>query len=72
MITRIAFFLVLTFSFQAQAQTESSCPRKLPAGTTCWNGQDENGAFYWIAKPANWNGMLIVHVHGGPRTSFAP
>jgi pimeloyl-ACP methyl ester carboxylesterase len=70
MITRIVFFLVLTFSFQAQAQSESSCPRKLPPSTTCWNGQDENGAFYWIAKPANWNGMLIVHVHGGPRTSM--
>jgi len=70
MSTRILLFLVLTFSLQVQAQTESSCPRKLPAGTSCWNGRDENGAFYWIAKPANWNGMLIVHVHGGPRMAM--
>jgi len=68
MIALILFVLALAFSLPAQAQTEASCPKQLPSGTTCWNGQDENGAFYWIARPANWNGMLIVHVHGGPRT----
>jgi alpha-beta hydrolase superfamily lysophospholipase len=70
MFARILFILALTLGASAQAQTETSCPKKVPSGTTCWNGHDENGAFYWIAKPANWNGMLIVHVHGGPRTSL--
>lgn len=52
----------------ALAQAEAPCPKSLPAGTVCHNGQDDKGAYYWIAKPANWNGMLVVHVHGGPRT----
>jgi hypothetical protein len=68
MIARILFLLALAFSLPVMAQTETPCPKKLPAGTTCWNGQDANGAFYWIARPSHWNGMLIVHVHGGPRT----
>lgn len=33
----------------------------------CWRGQDENGAHLLIARPAAWNGRLVVHVHGGPR-----
>lgn len=69
MTARLIFFLALTLSISAQAQTEAPCPMKLPAGATCWNGQDENGAFYLIARPANWNGSLIVHVHGGPRSA---
>jgi pimeloyl-ACP methyl ester carboxylesterase len=55
----------------AQAQTEMTCPNGLPAGTTCYNGKDENGAFYFIAKPADWNNMLVVHAHGGP-SNFGP
>ena len=23
-------------------------------------------AYYWIAVPADWNGTLVVHAHGGP------
>jgi len=45
------------------------CPKEvkdLPAGTTCWSGQDEMGAYYWIVKPKNWNGNLVLHAHGGP------
>jgi hypothetical protein len=30
-------------------------------------GQDQNGAYYWIAIPKTWNGTLVVHTHGGPR-----
>ena len=52
MIARVAFFLALALSLPVQAQTETPCPKKLPAATTCWNGRDENGAFYWIARPA--------------------
>ena len=57
--------------FSAQAQTEMTCPSGLLAGATCYNGKDENGAFYFIAKPANWNNMLVVHAHGGPN-DFGP
>ena len=42
------------------------CPSELPAGTQCFSGADENGAYYWIAIPANWNHVLVVHAHGGP------
>ena len=70
MLARILLFLfALALNLPVQAQMETPCPKKLPGGTSCWNGRDENGAFYWIAKPANWNGVLIVHVHGGPRTA---
>ena len=51
----------------ARAQQEAPCPAELPAGTTCHAGRDANGSYYWIAKPANWNGVLVVHSHGGPR-----
>ena len=42
------------------------CPADLPAETTCYSGKDGNGAFYLLAKPNNWNGMLVVAAHGGP------
>ena len=42
------------------------CPTRLPAGATCYGGQDANGAFYAFAIPADWNGSLVVHSHGGP------
>jgi hypothetical protein len=51
------------------AQESAPCPKKLPAGAQCWNGRDANGAYYWIAKPRDWNGVLVVHSHGGPRTA---
>ncbi|MBN9410700.1 MAG: hypothetical protein J0H69_16235 [Burkholderiales bacterium] len=55
------------------ATTESApqamaCPAKaqLPAGTRCLSGQDSAGAHYLIAVPAQWNGTLVMHAHGGP------
>lgn len=45
----------------------SACPPGLPDTVSCWRGQDENGAHLLIARPAEWNGRLVVHVHGGPR-----
>jgi pimeloyl-ACP methyl ester carboxylesterase len=52
----------------ARAQPASSnCPlAELPAATQCFSGADDNGAYYWIAIPANWNHVLVVHSHGGP------
>ncbi|MBC6450927.1 alpha/beta hydrolase family protein [Actinokineospora xionganensis] len=43
-----------------------ACPAELPANTTCHGGQDDNGAFYSMAIPQNWNGTLVLHAHGGP------
>ncbi|MGA0545124.1 hypothetical protein ACO2Q1_07600 [Brevundimonas sp. VNH65] len=47
---------------------EAACPSGLPGGTRCWRGGTAQGAFYWIAVPADWSGGLVVHAHGGPRT----
>lgn len=59
--------LVFSSTYCLAAQpVQQSCPSGLPADTTCWSGQDEAGAYYWIAKPNHWNGMLVLHAHGGP------
>ena len=54
-------------AFEARAQAEAPCPAELPAGSACFNGKDANGSYYWIAKPAKDNGVLVIHSHGGPR-----
>ena len=46
--------------------TAKACPDSVPAGTRCWFGQDSAGAHYLIAMPATWNGVLVLHAHGGP------
>lgn len=43
-----------------------ACPADVAVKTTCYTGQDANGAYYAIAVPKNWNGSLVVHAHGGP------
>jgi hypothetical protein len=45
----------------------AACPPGLAEDTTCWRGQDRNGAYLLIARPRDWNGRLVVHIHGGPR-----
>lgn len=50
----------------ARAREGHACPEGVAAGTTCYTGQDQNGAYYWIAIPAHWNHVLVVHSHGGP------
>ncbi len=55
-------------SAQAIEPEQASCPPSLPSGTTCHAGRSVDGAWYWTAYPADWNGTLIVHAHGGPRT----
>ena len=42
------------------------CPAGLPDATRCLTGRDDAGAFYWIAVPPAWNGVLVLHAHGGP------
>lgn len=53
---------------QAGTVRSEACPASLPDGTRCWSGRAESGAWWWYARPADWNGRLIVHAHGGPRT----
>jgi alpha-beta hydrolase superfamily lysophospholipase len=48
------------------APQATACPDELPAATRCLGGKDSAGAFYLIAMPADWNGHLVVHAHGGP------
>jgi alpha-beta hydrolase superfamily lysophospholipase len=48
------------------APQATACPAELPASTRCLGGRDSAGAFYLIAMPADWNGTLVVHSHGGP------
>src|ERR1700732_2010585 len=48
------------------AEQGHACPEGVPAGTNCYSGQDQNGAYYWIAIPEHWNHVLMVHSHGGP------
>lgn len=43
-----------------------ACPAEVPAGTRCLSGKDSAGAFYVVAMPAQWNGTLVLHAHGGP------
>ena len=42
------------------------CPEGVPDGTRCLRGQDAAGAHYLIAMPKAWNGVLVLHTHGGP------
>ena len=46
--------------------TTTPCPKGVPADTRCYSGQDGAGDFYWIAIPADWNRVLVMHAHGGP------
>ncbi|MEJ8857019.1 hypothetical protein WKW79_20755 [Variovorax robiniae] len=48
------------------APKPTPCPASVPSTATCLAGVDSKGAWYLIAKPANWNGKLVLHAHGGP------
>ncbi|MDP9046412.1 MAG: hypothetical protein M3O01_16550 [Pseudomonadota bacterium] len=50
----------------AMAPSATLCPEGLPKTTRCLSGRDKAGAYYWIAVPAPWNGVLVLHAHGGP------
>src|SRR5689334_16310353 len=43
-----------------------ACPPAVPSTASCLAGLDSRGAYYLIAKPAVWNGKLVLHAHGGP------
>lgn len=44
----------------------ATCPEEISAQATCFRGQDDNGAYYSVAIPDDWNGSLVMHAHGGP------
>ena len=44
----------------------SPCPQGVSDAVRCMTGQDGQGAHYLLAIPAQWNGTLVVHAHGGP------
>ncbi len=54
---------------RAPDPTPIDCPRSVGPEVSCAAVQDAAGAWLVIARPANWNGRLIVHAHGGPRTT---
>ncbi|MBI3658083.1 MAG: hypothetical protein HY232_16905 [Acidobacteria bacterium] len=56
----------------AAAQEAVPCPDELPKRIRCYNGQSESGAYYLIAIPENWNGILVLHNRGGLSTLPRP
>jgi hypothetical protein len=51
----------------AQTSQPRPCPVAIEPDISCFTAQDSNGAYVLAARPANWNGSLIVHAYGGPR-----
>ncbi len=77
MLARLCGLLLYTLAQAAVAQTaaattaqntpqSATCPAEVPKGARCYTGQDGAGALYWIAIPAAWNQVLVMHAHGGP------
>lgn len=56
-------------STDLRAQSATTCPADLAKIARCYSDRDENGAYVLAAVPNSWSGVLIVHSHGGPRTS---
>lgn len=48
------------------APAAAPCPKGVPEGARCLRGQDSARAHYLVVMPAQWNGVLVVHAHGGP------
>ena len=59
-------FFILS-GVNAFAQTPWPCPTGVPVDATCYSDRDANGAYVLAAVPKSWSGVLIVHMHGGPR-----
>lgn len=71
----LAVASAIAFTLSASAQTSAShsdkpetkaCPKGVAQGSHCLTGRDSAGAYYWLAVPPEWNGVLVVHAHGGP------
>lgn len=59
-------FSGLTANAQVAATGAQSCPAEVAKGSQCVTSIDSAGATYWLVKPPEWNGTLVVHAHGGP------
>ncbi len=66
---RLALACLLATSAPAWARKfdRMACPDSIRSIATCHEARDAQGAFVLVALPAEWNGTLIVHAHGGPR-----
>ncbi|SDF37206.1 hypothetical protein SAMN05216553_101315 [Lentzea fradiae] len=62
----LAFALTASLTSPVHLPPTAPCPAEVPAGTTCYEGRDVNGAYYTVAVPKKWNKTLVVHSHGGP------
>lgn len=49
-----------------QPPLAAACPEGVPTGARCLRGTDSAQAPYLIVVPPDWNGVLVVHAHGGP------
>lgn len=58
--------LAATPAVSAGSPASAVCPEAVPSGTSCYAGQDRNGAHYLIAIPEGWDRVLVVHARGGP------
>lgn len=70
-IRRAACVVLALAAAPLWAHEAATCPAGLAAVAQCYRGSDANGAKYWIAMPRQWNHVLVVHAHGGPRLSQA-
>ncbi|RYY63641.1 MAG: hypothetical protein EOO24_57320, partial [Comamonadaceae bacterium] len=64
--TAFGFLVGTGAAIAATGPQPAACPADVPADARCYNGSDGAGALYWIAVPAQWNRVLVVHAHGGP------
>ena len=63
----LAAMLVQPALAERQAGNARPCPAGLDSVAACYSGQDANGGYYLAAIPKDWNRVLVVHAHGGPR-----
>ena len=66
-LAALAAGLLLAPAAAVFAQTVTPCPAELNNTAKCYTGTQDSGATYWIVVPNNWNHVLVVHSHGGPR-----
>ncbi len=66
-LAALAAGLLLAPAAAVFAQTVTPCPAELNNTAKCYTGTQDSGATYWMVVPNNWNHVLVVHAHGGPR-----
>jgi len=56
----LALALAAGPALSAESPKRSACPHALPAGTSCYVGEDTLGAYYFIAIPEGWNHVVLT------------